>query len=200
MALAKTPPIKLADFEQISRAILGMLLSEKANIAASCLFFGLIGESILKRHYKLDARAVVGEAFYRVNDEAVLAFAQPGFHCWIEADGWLIDFSSLVFPEMLQPFGLPACRRLMFQKPLSESALALVELKAKGGFYCLADSALTQAHRAAFHGRAAYDDLLNIVTDWYRKPPKTLPTIGVQDKYGHTKPVAIARERLMGVW
>lgn len=204
MKAARTPPVPFADFERISRGILGMLESEMADITASCLFFGLIGESILRRHYKIEARAMVGEAFYRLGGEHVIAFARhgehQGFHCWVEAQGWFIDFSAIVFPEIVSALGHPPCRRLMFQKPLSKAALSAAELPANGGFHCLADSALTQAHRAEFHARLAYDDLLNIVTDWYRKPPTAMPVINVYDKYGNAKPASIAGKRLVGVW
>lgn len=209
MAVAKSPPVRLADFEQISRAILGMLVAENADITASCLFFGLIGEAILRKHYKINAMAVMGAASFNLGGINIAFANAPGsqvateeanFHCWIEANGWFIDFSSIVFPEVIKSAGHPACGRLMFQKPLTKAALSLAELDAKGGFYCLSDSAMTKACRAGFHAIPAYDDLLNIITEQYVKPPKAMPTFGLMDKYGHTKPVSIASKRLDGVW
>jgi len=210
MALSKIPPVSLSDFERISQSILGILVAEKANIAASCLFFGIIGESILNEHYKLAAKAVVGSAAFNLGGSKSIAFANPeeelvsagegNFHCWVEANGWFLDFSSLVFPEIITSLGCQPCPRLMFQKPLVKSTLSLSELKPKGAFYCSPDDALTQKQIAGFRSTLAYADLVEICTDWYKKPPREMQPIGLGDRRGNTKPAFLSSAKFNGVW
>ena len=206
----RTPPVPLLDFERISQSVLGILVAEKANIAASCLFFGVIGESILNRHYKLKAKAVVGSVAFNLGGAKPIAFANPecervaigeeNFHCWVEANGWFIDFSSLVFPEIVSSLSGQPCPRLMFQKPLAKASLSMFELQSQGAFYCRSDDSLTQEKISDFRGIPAYDDLVNICTDWYRKPPKPMQPIGLGDKYGNTKPAFVSSVKFGGAW
>jgi hypothetical protein len=210
MPPSKTPPLPLPDFERISQTILGILAAENANIAASCLFFGLIGKSILNRHYKLAAHAVVGTAAFNLGGPRLIAFANPvgeavsvgqeNFHCWVEVDGWFLDFSSLVFPEIIAARGSPPCPRLMFQKPLVKAALSIDELSVQGSFYRLPDEALTHKRFADFHRKTAYADLVEIATQWYRPPPERMPSITMRDKHWKPIPAVISTAKLIGVW
>jgi hypothetical protein len=190
--------------------ILGILVAEKADIAASCLFFGIIGESILNRHYKIGAKAVVGSAAFNLGGPKSIAYANPegeslsvgkdNFHCWVEANGWFLDFSSLVFPEIMTSLGQRPCPRLMFQKPLAKSFLSLSELEPKGAFYCRSDDALTQELITGFYSTLAYMDLVNICTDWYKKPPRVMQPIRLGDQHGNAKPAYLSSEKFIGVW
>ncbi len=200
----------MSDFERISQSVLGILVAEKAHITASCLFFGIIGESILTRHYKLKARAVVGSAAFNLGGPKPIAFANPegesiavgeeNFHCWVETNGWFLDFSSLVFPEIVASLWGQPCPRLMFQKPLSKSSLSMSELQPQGAFYCRSDDVLTAEKMAGFRTTQAYVDLVEICTDWYKKPPRAMPAIGLGDKYGNAKPAFLSSAKFNGVW
>ncbi|MDO8926680.1 MAG: DUF2026 family protein [Sideroxyarcus sp.] len=210
MVPSKTPPVPLRDFERISQSILGILVAENAHITASCLFFGVIGESILNRHYKLKARAVVGSAAFNLGGPKPIAFANPegesvsvgeeNFHCWVEANGWFLDFSSLVYPEIAVSLWGQPCPRMVFQKPLVKSSLAMSELQSQGAFYCRPDDALTQEAIAGFRSKLAYSDLTEICTEWYRKPPRQMPPIGLGDQHGNAKPAFLAPVKFNGVW
>lgn len=210
MVPSKTPPVPLRDFERISQSVLGILVAEKANIAASCLFFGIIGESILNRHYKLSAKAVVGSAAFNLGGAKSIAFANPQgasvsvgeehFHCWVEANGWFLDFSSLVFPEIVTALGGQPCPRLMFQKPLVKASLFLSELQPQGAFYCHPDDALAQERITGFRSTLAYTDLVEICTDWYKKPPRPMLPIGLGDQHGNMKPAFLSSFKFNGVW
>jgi hypothetical protein len=212
MPPSKTPPVPLPHFERIAKSILGILEAEKADITASCLFFGIIGASILNKYYKLSAQAVVGAAAFNLDGTHFIAFAnQPGkvvpvgeenFHCWVEANGWFLDFSSIVFPEIVTSLSGHSCPRLMFQKPLLKAQNSLSELKLtpEGAFYCRPDSALSQQQFSKFRNTLSYVDLVEICTGWYRKPPKLMPPIGLSDRLGITKPAFLSSYQFSGVW
>jgi Protein of unknown function (DUF2026) len=205
------PPVPLPDFERISQCILGILVAEKANITASCLFFGIMSETILKKYYGLNAKAVVGDAAFNLTGTDAIAFSDPphgdpfafnelNSHCWVEVDGWGLDFSSIIFPEIVARAGLPSCQRLMFQKPLSESAPSISELKTKGSFHLSSDSQLTIKETAAFLGRQAYADLIEVSIKWYKKPPKKMFKMDIITKSGDAKPAVVSPFKLNGVW
>jgi hypothetical protein len=210
VSISKTPPVPLRDFERISQTVLGILVAEKADITASCLFFGIVGESILNRHYKLNSKAVVGSAAFNLGGEKSIAFANPdgmptsdggvNFHCWVEANGWFLDFSSLVFPEIVTSLGNGTCPRLMFQKPLLKSSLSFSDLHQAGDFFCRSDEQLTRGRIANFRSKLAYNDLVEICTDWYKRPPKPMQTIGLGDQHGRVKPAALSSFKFNGVW
>jgi hypothetical protein len=215
MAKARISPVlPLPDFERIFRTIHGVLLNEDCRMAHACLFFGIIGAAILKAHHRKDAIPVVGVAAFNLggpND--VLAFVDPqpqlrtsssAFHCWVEFDGWFIDFSSPLYREMVESVGGQRhYSRKMFQRPLTQSCATLSEVgSTEGTFFCQADdSALVREHVGGFIDADMYRDILKICLQWYRRhPKKMLDTIGVADQHGRTQPVRLSTMRLDGAW
>lgn len=174
------------------------------------MFFGIIGESIINKHYKLKAKAVVGSAAFNLGGSKPIAFVNPegesvaageeNFHCWVEVNGWFLDFSSLVFPEIVASLGGPPCPRLMFQKPIEKASSSMSELQKQGAFYRRPDDTFSLEKIAGFRALPVYADLAEICTDWYRKPPKPMVPIGLGDKYGNTKPAFISSAKFNGVW
>lgn len=202
--LAKYPPVPYPDFQQISRLILGVLEAEQAEVISSCLLFGLAGEAVLKRHYRRPAVVRIGLAAYHLGVGSI-AFADPetgtGFHCWVETEGWLVDFSSIVFPELTVALGLSPCPRLMFQKPLAEAAPTLSELDIEGSFHVLPNQALHQRTAAHFFSeQQAMVDLIQIIADGYQPPTQRFREITLFDQRGHHKTATLSRQRLKGAW
>lgn len=205
--------ITLPDFERIFRTIHGVLLNEQGDPSRACLFFGTIGAAILREHHRLDAQAVAGLSMYKLDlssdvlalaahtDGAVTA-AEHGFHCWVECEGWVLDFSSALFREMLAAAGKQRlCTRQMFQKPGSGQAVSPEALTSPGDFFCKADTELTATLLAEFHSRPAYNDILDICLQWYRPSPKRmLESIGVGDAKGRVKSTQLSPLRLTGAW
>ena len=139
--------IPLPDFERIFRTIHGVLLNEDGDIFRACTFFNIIGASILKSHYKLNARPVAGFSAYMLNegtDVLTLAGRENGafftdhdaFHCWVNCDGWCFDFMSPLFKEVAAAEGVRKhYARMMFQKPQSQMVENYAALKKKGDYY-----------------------------------------------------------------
>jgi len=170
-----------------------------------------MGSAILSRHYKLDTRVVVGEAAYCLPKVGVVAFSQPNnavrrageigaFHCWVEANGWLLDFSSIAFPLIAKAAGFGTCPFLMFQKPTHKAAAAIPEFNAESEFYISSHGINQSEVTAPLTAKQAFIDLVQIAADWYRKPPKPMGGVGLRDQHGNTKPAFLSSQRILGVW
>jgi hypothetical protein len=207
--------ITLQDYERIFRTIHGVLLTEKADIPRSCLFFGVVGAAILQNHYGVAAIPVVGPAIYKIGDQSndAIAFAQFGpkgelqasteaFHCWVEVDGWCIDFIAPLFQEMVESSGRPCViDRKMFQKQVPTDIEAHVSLEKAGDFICLPDHELTNHLIEEYFNKPAMGDLVQICVEWFKRPPQEMiPTLGVADQHGKIKPVTLSPLRITGAW
>jgi hypothetical protein len=128
--------IPFPDYERIFRVIF-TVLDERAHTTHACVFFALIGAMILERKYKIKAIPMAGAAAFLFDahsdpknlwlfgwfENQVLVSANDAFHCWIEADGVVIDFIAPLFVETFRAAGSPSIvPRRMFQKPQSEMA------------------------------------------------------------------------------
>lgn len=205
--------IPLPDFERIFRTIHGVLLNEKVDLARACLFFGIIGATILRIHYKLEAVVVVGFAAYKIDEgndllvlgtqkEGFLASESNGFHCWVQCDNWLLDFTSPLFQEMFTSCGFQkTCERKMFQKQELEMSNSLSELRNPGHFLYGGNQDLTNHLVDGFFSRLAYTDILKICLDWYKPTPKKMQeVIGVGSSKGHVQQTRLSPLQLSGAW
>ena len=213
-ARAPTPPLKLRDFERVFQVIHGVLLNEQGDMTKTCLFFGVIGAAILRQHHGLSAMPVVGAAGYNVSHEAntVLCFADTAldglkssasaFHCWIETDGWAIDFQAPLFHEMCQANGLPInISRKGMQRPLNGSVKSVDELNQLDAYWYERNLSLEFQTLAAFSERPVYVDLMNICLDWYKPAPHQISAvIGIQNGRGETNGVKLSPIKLSGAW
>lgn len=207
------PLIALADFERIFRTIHGVLLNEKGDLARACLFFGVIAASILRTRYRLEAAVVCGFAAYKVDekDDVLVLGTQKdgfiesesnGFHCWVQCNNWVLDFTSPLFQEMFALCGLEKkCGRRMFQKPESEMCESLSELSKPGHFLYGGNQELTNQLVDGFFSRQAYKDILNICLQWYKPMPKRMQeVIGVGDSKGNIMQTRLSPIQLTGAW
>lgn len=101
--------IKQTDYHRIYRVINSLLISQNADPASASMYFSTFGAFILQQHYKVKAVPKGGLAAYNLGG-TVLLFADhredgyvtgagENFHCWVEADGWAIDFMAPAFSE-----------------------------------------------------------------------------------------------------
>jgi hypothetical protein len=199
--------IPFADFGRIHQTIYSIVKSEGADPLHSCFFFSMVGASILRQHYRIDASVSAGIAAYRLGGAKgqVLTFAEEigeelhctgnGFHAWVEAKGWLLDFMSPLFAQITD---VPA---KMLQKELSTGADTFGALVAPGDFLLDRDSEMEQSLLERFSSTRGNLDLLQIATDWYRRPPKRIKkTLEIFDQDGAVKKVRLTGVRPSGVW
>jgi Protein of unknown function (DUF2026) len=207
------PPIGFFDFERIFRTIHGLLLSEKADPARACLFFGIIGASILHAHYKQPATVACGFAAYKIDEtndvlvlgtqkDGVLASDASGFHCWIQCGDWLLDFASPVFQEMFARCGIEKkCGRKMFQRHRSDMCESFWDLSLSIGFFYGGNQELTNELIDNFFSCRAYEDMIHICLQWYKPLPNDMrDAIDVSDSNGSVFQTRISPLRLAGAW
>ncbi|MGQ0511530.1 MAG: DUF2026 family protein [Betaproteobacteria bacterium] len=181
-------PLPLQEFALIARTIHSVLAPEKADHTKACLHYGITGALILDYHYGIKARPIVGAAIYciGVSDKPdVLAFMVPGaptvastaehFHCWLETEDWLLDFTAPYFPETIEAMGLQrACPRRAFQKRVTEQASSVENIRSPGDCLHVPNAELTKDLLLRFANVRAQSDLVQIAVDWFRRPPEVM--------------------------
>ena len=206
--------IPLKDYERIHKTIYSILKNEDANMVRSCLYYSLFGAHILKEHYKIEPKVHAGIAGYCANagEKGTLMFAEVsggnlscsknGFHCWVEAEGWLIDFMAPIFPEIMKASGNEQlCKPLMLQKELGLAVSNPGELVNTGDFYVSSNPNLMNELFNNFVSKPANTDLIEICSRWYKKPPKKmLKKIPISDGKGNMGAVSLGGKSVIGVW
>lgn len=206
--------IPMEDYCQIFRTIYSVLHSENAKIHHSCIWFSLIGAAILDEHYKLNPKVFMGIAAYMVDDstKSVLAFAEKdgnrlrssetGFHSWIKANDVIIDFTSPLFPTMMNtPDGKSRCEPKMFQRNIETMATSPHKLAVTGDYFMTPDPKLTNDLVDKFIEVPANMDLLNVCSRWYRRPPSEMPQmIGISNEKGTINKVQLQPFQIAGAW
>lgn len=121
--------------------------------------------------YLVDAKTSLVATFGIIEDDILLA--TPGAcHCWVQRDGYAIDFIAPVFRENLLAAGIShATPRKMFQWPLAATE---DELTCDGTFSLFPDQERTRAMIQNFESTSSSGDLANACTHWYHRPPKRI--------------------------
>jgi hypothetical protein len=211
---AKNFLIPLKDYERIFKTTYSILKSENAKIESSCIYFSIFGANILKEHYKLDAKVHAGIAGYKVGsgEKNVLMFAeidgdnlactQNGFHCWVEVDGWFLDFMAPIFPNVMKASGSnESCKAMMMQKNLDQMSENIDALTNLGDFFLSSYPNRREEISKDFFSKPANTDLLKICSQWYKKPPrKILKDIPISNGKGTINNVQLTNKSVVGVW
>lgn len=207
------PIIPFADYCRIFRVIYSVL-DGRAHTHRTCIFFAVAGAILLRLHYKVKALPVAGAAAFMVDaktslvatfgkiEEDMLIATPEAFHCWVQCDGFAIDFMAPVFRENLQAAGIShATPRRMFQRPLAAMASTADELTSDGAFSLFPDQERTQAMIQNFEATASSGDLANVCTHWYRRPPKYIAeTMDMANDLGKVIRLKLHGPEVAGVW
>ena len=196
------------NYDRIYRVINSILLNEGANPAVACVFFAGFGAYLLESHFGIEAQPCGGLAAYCFENNNMVLFGEAveggitgdgdGFHCWVEAQGWVIDFMAPAFGQLNPDLKIPA---KMFQRPLSTMAPTLNDLRNPGDFLLRSSPQSTAKHMAVLSSRRAYGDLAEAAVQWFKKDPKKMADkIGIGDTPGRYKTVHLTGEPLIGTW
>ncbi|HDR9473279.1 DUF2026 family protein [Burkholderia multivorans] len=205
--------IPLRDYQRIFQVAHGIIREVGRDVSRSCLFFNMVGAHLIGRNYKTAARPVIGSAFYKLETtDKVLAVADEaldfqhsthdGFHCWVEADDWILDFTAPLFPEMALHSGhVASCGRKMFQRHRKDMAGTFEELVSPGDFFLEPNPELTRELLSDNLRRNDVKDLLAIAALWFQRPPRKIEsTMTITDDLGNVKALRLDAPLITGVW
>lgn len=200
--------IKQTDYHRIYRVINSLLINENADPASASMYFSTFGAFILEHHYKVKAKPKGGLAAYNLDGKLILfadhrddghvTGAGENFHCWVEADGWAIDFMAPAFPQAVEALDVPS---RMFQRPLASMAPSINELGQSGDFFYKSEPEATARRFADWRKHAMIGDLASIAAGWFRKSPKQMQSaLSVSDSSGKSRTIPLSGNGLTGAW
>jgi len=204
----KTMLIKQSDYHRIYRVINSLLINENANPASASMYFSTFGAFILEQQFKVKAKPKGGLAAFNLGgtmllfadhrEDGYVTGAGENFHCWVEADGWAIDFMAPAFSQAAPELSLPS---KMFQRPLSAMAQSINDLGQSGDFFFQSEPDATAKRFADWHKHAMIGDLASIAATWFRKSPKQMQTaISTKNHNGETNTIPLSGNALTGAW
>lgn len=200
--------IKQSDYHRIYRVINSLLVAANADPATASMYFSTFGAFILKQHYKLAATPKGGLAAYRLGDTTLLfadhrddghvTGAGENFHCWVEAEGWMIDFMAPALPQTDGNLALPS---KMFQRPLAGMAQSINDLQTSGDFFCKHEPEAMARNFADWQKHAMIGDMATVAAQWFRKTPKQMPSyISIEEGTGKARTIPLVGNSLSGSW
>jgi len=202
--------IKLRDYERVFQIISAVVESEEGNPAHACIHYSLFGANILTDHFKIDAKVRCGMAIYHLGDEhQVLCFGEEtpsgvtstneGFHCWVEADGWLIDFMAPEFGALKKT--VFTARPRMFQKRVSDMAEHPNDMTRAGEFFLTHSPDISQEILTPIVDHLGIQDLANLCSQWFKKTPRKIRTsVATADQNGKIRPVTLKPVKIISNW
>ena len=213
MAAHMKQPITLPEYERIFRTIHGVLLNEESTPEKACLYFALVGAFLLEKHHRKTATFRAGAAAYNLRtptnavlvlgtiEDGLLVSTESAFHCWIEVDDWVIDLAAPLFNDMIDPDRAgQLIKPHMFQKRPSTLG-SLDELNTPGTFHHMPNPAIQDSLMRHFRSMQANADLANICVEWYRPPPKKVPSfIEIANQHGSQSRASHSPVRVTGAW
>jgi hypothetical protein len=202
--------IKLKEYERIFQIVSAVVESEGGDPAKSCIYYSLFGATILIDHFRLQPQVRCGvAAFHLGEDDQVLCFGEriaegivgttEGFHCWIEVNGWILDFMAPNF-RSLKITEFTSVPR-MFQKKVSEKASHPREMRQSGDFFFGHNQDLAEQLLLPICEHQGVRDLAHISSQWFKRPPKEIhPSISTGDQNGKLRRVKLNPVSLRSNW
>jgi hypothetical protein len=208
-------PITLPEYERVFRVVHSVSRSMDDRPGASCLFYNVVGALLLEKMLRVKARPVIGAAFFRVDDSTAtaLSFAilnddgtctstEDAFHCWVETESHIVDFTAPVYREYLEKIGLSRqLPRKMFQRRKVDMASFHQDLLFEGDYYVQPNAELTKLSLENALKSPAVGDLANVCLQWFVRPPKAMKdTLSIMNDLQEVIQVRLTALSISGVW
>ncbi|TQS72979.1 DUF2026 domain-containing protein [Rhodobacteraceae bacterium] len=184
--------------------------SEGGDPAYACIYYSLFGANILVDDFGVDAKVRCGLATYHLGDDhQVLCFGEvthagrtsngEEFHCWVEAEGWLLDFMAPNFGTHKNTAF--TARPKMFQKRFADTAGHPDEMSHAGQFFFKHNPELPETLLRQLIEHQGNQDLANLCSQWFRKTPEKMQTsVATTDQNGKIHPVTLKAVSLRSNW
>uniref|UniRef100_UPI003AE714C4 DUF2026 family protein n=1 Tax=Paracoccus sp. T5 TaxID=3402161 RepID=UPI003AE714C4 len=202
--------IKLKDYQRIFQIVSAVVESEGGDPAHACIQYSLFGANILVDHFGADAKVSCGLAVYHLGDDhQVLCFGtetpsgitstNEGFHCWVEADGWFIDFMAPKFADIKKTEF--TARPKMFQKPVVNMVEHPNQMTRADDFFFAHNSDLSDSVLIPVIEHLGIQDLAKLCSQWFKKTPKTMQvSAATVDQNGKMRPITLKEASLRSNW
>lgn len=202
--------LKISDYQRIFQVISAVIKSEESDPSRSCICYALFGAAILQQHYKLEPKIQCGlAAFHLGGDHDVLCFGEAtengltattnGFHCWVEVDGWIIDFMAPAFDIKNHTEFTSEPR--MFQRRTLEAFENPNEMNKAGDFFLWHNQEVAEELLVPYCEHLGMQDLAKLCADWFKKPPKKiLSSVATRDQNGKIRPIKLEAISLRKNW
>lgn len=208
------PLIPLCDYERIFRVVHSVSKAAGNTPGKSCIFYNVAGAYLLETNYKIRAQPVMGAAFfylhspsstvlsYGIANDSEVASSGDAFHCWVQAEDYVVDFTAPVYGEALRQVGFThKLQRKMFQRPFSKMADHPHAMSEEGDYFAYPSVELTNELMARFGTSQQAQDLVNVCAHWFKKPPKRIEEeFRTTDGKGIVEVMPLSKIRLSGAW
>lgn len=204
--------ITLKQYELIYKIVASVGKELSYGAGRSCQFYNVNGAFLLEKIFKVKASPVMGAAFIRLAKNGdTLSFAgeedgrfyssPEAFHCWVETDNNIIDFTAPEYREALLLAGSDSrLKRLMFQKEKASMSRGPHDMSNVGDFYFESSPELTHAFLTKMFEKAATQDLATICFEWCKKSKKKLSGFDIINDLGEVTPIKPVNYSVSGAW
>jgi hypothetical protein len=208
------PPLTPLDYARIHQVIRAVLDGTGSPTNVSCHFFSMAGAMMMGRAHRKRGNPVTGSAALCIGGEPLQGIVlssregretapnRDNYHCWVEYDGFVIDFMAPIFREFMQRINYPHhIPRKMLQAPIASGFDSPKQLRKSGEFSYRVDPALTVDFIRSFGTVAEEDDLLAICLAWYKPfPAKIAPTFLIRSNSGPDIELRLRPSEIDGAW
>jgi hypothetical protein len=215
LKMKKRHAITLPEYERAFRIIHSVSRSLDDRPGASCLFYNTVGALLLEESLGIRALPVVGAAFFRlddylgtglsfakINDDGTCEGTEEHFHCWIETENHIIDFTAPVYREYLEKAGVKVdIPRKMFQKQKLEMSPSQQELRRSGDYFVVPNRHLSAVSLKKAQQSPAVGDLARVCLEWFKRPPKSIPnSLVIMNDLGEKTNIQLTKLAIVGAW
>lgn len=206
--------ITLKQYELIYKVVASVGKEFSHGAGKSCQFYNFNGAYILEQIFKVKAKPVMGAAFIRLTESgSTLMFAgeeengfyssPEAFHCWVETENNIIDFTAPEYREALTQAGEEnKIKRNMLQKQKALISSSPHEMSKVGDFYFEKNPTLTAHQLKKMFDKPATQDLANICLEWCKKSKKKkkLSSFDIRNDLGEVTHITPINRSIVGAW
>lgn len=204
--------ITLKQYELIYKIVASVGRELSHGAGKSCQFYNVNGALILENIFKVNAKPVMGAAFIRLTENGeTLSFAgedegsfyssPDAFHCWIETENNIIDFTAPEYREALTQAGSKnQIKRKMLQKAKSSGCPSPHDMANIGDFYFESNPALTAHLLQNMFAKPAAQDLAKICIEWCKRSKKKLSKLEIINDLGEKTTIKPINHSVVGAW
>ena len=217
-----TPPLTFAQYNRIYNVLFSLAQHFTRDEGRECVFYSINAAAIMHAHYGRNAKVICGlgavvvhrqgdtptaVSWFTVQPDGRCIATLDTFHCWVECDGWVIDFSAPNYQRALDTSPLanervvPRIPRRMLQKPISQVDTAFDRLTRVGRAMFAPDQTVTTSIIDKAFDIPATTDIARIACTMHRPLPHFMPpSITITNDLNQVTTIPLIKQELEGAW